>query len=85
MSTISEMRNHTRSTWKVALLGALLIGTISCGADSSSKSIQSIQSTQSSEEASITDFTATLVGEGSVNLQTELQKSPVAMWFWAPG
>lgn len=79
------MRNHRRSTWKVALLGVLLISTISCGADTSSQSIQPIDSVQAPEKASITDFTATLVGEGSVNLQSELQKSPVALWFWAPG
>ena len=76
------MRSHTESIWKVALLGVLLMGTVSCGADVSTQTIDSVQSSQT---ASTTDFTAILVGEGNVNLQTELQKSPVALWFWAPG
>jgi hypothetical protein len=40
---------------------------------------------QSQSSASATDFDATLVGGGEINLQSELQKSPVALWFWAPG
>ena len=36
-------------------------------------------------DASTTDFNATLVGGGEINLQSELRKSPVALWFWAPG
>jgi hypothetical protein len=36
-------------------------------------------------DVSTTDFTATLIGGGEINLQSELQKSPVALWFWAPG
>jgi hypothetical protein len=36
-------------------------------------------------DVSTTDFTATLIGGGETNLQSELQKSPVALWFWAPG
>jgi len=36
-------------------------------------------------DASTADFDATLVGGGEINLQSELQKSPVALWFWAPG
>jgi len=36
-------------------------------------------------DESTTDFNATLVGGGEINLQSELQKSPVALWFWAPG
>ena len=36
-------------------------------------------------DVSTTDFNATLVGGGEINLQSELQKSPVALWFWAPG
>jgi hypothetical protein len=35
--------------------------------------------------AATTDLDATLVGGGEINLQSELQKSPVALWFWAPG
>jgi hypothetical protein len=76
------MRNHTESIWKVALLSVLLIGTISCGADTSTQTTDAVNQSQS---AATTDFTATLIGESSINLQAELQKSPVAMWFWAPG
>lgn len=76
------MRNRTQSSLKVAVLSVLLIGTVSCGADVPSQTIDSAQSPQT---MSTTDFTAVLVGEGNVNLQTELQKSPVALWFWAPG
>ena len=36
-------------------------------------------------DTSITDFNATLVGGGEINLQTQLQNAPVALWFWAPG
>jgi len=36
-------------------------------------------------DISTTDFNATLVGGGEINLQSELEKSPVALWFWAPG
>ncbi len=36
-------------------------------------------------DTTTTDFNATLVGGGEINLQSELQKSPVALWFWAPG
>jgi hypothetical protein len=40
---------------------------------------------QPSSAAAATDLDATLVGGGEINLQSELQKSPVALWFWAPG
>ena len=36
-------------------------------------------------DTTTTDFNATPVGGGEINLQSELQKSPVALWFWAPG
>jgi hypothetical protein len=36
-------------------------------------------------DTTTTDFNATLVDGGEINLQSELQKSPVALWFWAPG
>jgi hypothetical protein len=36
-------------------------------------------------DTTTTDFNATLVGGGEIDLQSELQKSPVALWFWAPG
>jgi hypothetical protein len=36
-------------------------------------------------DVSTTDFNATLVGGGEINLQDQLQNSPVALWFWAPG
>jgi len=36
-------------------------------------------------DASTTDFNATLVGGGEINLQDQLQNVPVALWFWAPG
>ncbi|CAB4965108.1 unannotated protein [freshwater metagenome] len=36
-------------------------------------------------DVSNTDFNATLVGGGEINLQDQLQNVPVALWFWAPG
>jgi hypothetical protein len=36
-------------------------------------------------DVSTTDFNATLVGGGEINLQDQLQNVPVALWFWAPG
>ena len=74
--------SHMRVSTKAICIGILAIVAVSCGADASTQTSDSLQSPK---EALITDFTATLVGEGSVNLQSELQKSPVALWFWAPG
>lgn len=79
---MSHMHNHRRSTWKITLLSVLLIGAVSCGADTSTQTTDAVNQSQS---AATTDFTATLIGESSIKLQVELQKSPVAMWFWAPG
>ena len=36
-------------------------------------------------DTTTTDFNATLVGGGEINLKDQLQNSPVALWFWAPG
>jgi hypothetical protein len=56
-----------------ATIKALLIG------------ILALTTVSCGSDASTADFDATLVGGGEINLQSELQKSPVALWFWAPG
>jgi hypothetical protein len=66
----------------IGLLGLLSLTAVSCGSDSTTQTTDSVSQSQST---SITDFNATLVGGGEINLQSELQKSPVALWFWAPG
>ena len=59
-----------RAASKALFIGLLALTAVSCGADASTQT---------------TDFNATLVGGGEINLQSELEKSPVALWFWAPG
>jgi hypothetical protein len=71
-----------RALGKALLIGILAVITVSCGSDASTQTTDSVSQSQS---ISITDFNATLVGGGEINLQYELQKSPVALWFWAPG
>jgi hypothetical protein len=71
-----------RSLSKVLFIGLLALTAVSCGADETTQTTDAVNQSQS---AATIDFTATLIGESSVNLQAELQKSPVAMWFWAPG
>ena len=71
-----------RALGKALLIGILAVITVSCGSDASNQTTDSVSQSQS---ISITDFNATLVGGGEINLQSELQKSPVALWFWAPG
>ncbi len=63
-------------------VGIFAIASVSCGADGTTQTTESMSPSQSE---STTDFDATLVGGGEINLQSELQKSPVALWFWAPG
>ena len=74
---------HMRSLSKVLFIGLLTLTAVSCGADATTQTTDAVNQAQSS--ASATDFDATLVGGGEINLQSELQKSPVALWFWAPG
>ena len=77
-----------RASSKALLIGILAVTTISCGADTTTQTTDSVSQSQSqstSTATSTTDFNATLVGGGEINLQSELQKSPVALWFWAPG
>ena len=75
-----------RATSKALLIGTLALTAVSCGADATTQTTDAVnQSQSSSASASATDFDATLVGGGEINLQSELQKSPVALWFWAPG
>jgi hypothetical protein len=64
------------------LIGILALIAVSCGSDASTQTTDSVNQSQS---ISTTDFNATLVGGGEINLQSELKKSPVALWFWAPG
>lgn len=71
-----------RASSKALLIGILALSVVSCGADTTTQTTDSVSQSQS---ISITDFNATLVGGGEINLQSELQKSPVALWFWAPG
>jgi hypothetical protein len=71
-----------RASSKALLMGILALTAISCGADTTTQTTDSVSQSQST---STTDFNATLVGGGEINLQSELQKSPVALWFWAPG
>ena len=73
-----------RALGKALLIGILAVITVSCGSDASNQTTDSVSQSQSIS-ISITDFNATLVGGGEINLQSELQKSPVALWFWAPG
>ncbi len=77
-----------RSISKALFIGILALTAVSCGADASTQTTDSVSQSQSTSTAtatSTTDFNATLVGGGEINLQSELQKSPVALWFWAPG
>jgi len=75
-----------RASIKAVLIGILVLTAISCGADATTQTTDSVSQSQSTSTAtSTTDFNATLVGVGEINLQSELQKSPVALWFWAPG
>jgi hypothetical protein len=75
-----------RSLSKVLFIGLLAFTAVSCGADATTQTTDAVNQLQSSASASsATDFDATLVGGGEINLQSELQKSPVALWFWAPG
>ena len=77
---------HMRSLSKVLFIGLLTLTAVSCGADATTQTTDAVNQSQSaSASASATDFNATLVGGGEINLQSELQKSPVALWFWAPG
>jgi hypothetical protein len=79
---------HMRSLSKVLFIGLLAFTAVSCGADATTQTTDAVNQSQSasaSASASATDFDATLVGGGEINLQSELQKSPVALWFWAPG
>ena len=78
LSTIGDMRSLS----KVLFIGLLTLTAVSCGADATTQTTDAVNQSQS---ASATDFNATLVGGGEINLQSELQKSPVALWFWAPG
>ena len=71
-----------RASIKAVLIGILALTVVSCGADTTTQTTDSVSQSQST---STTDFNATLVGGGEINLQSELQKSPVALWFWAPG
>jgi ABC-type glycerol-3-phosphate transport system substrate-binding protein len=71
-----------RISSRALFIGLLALTAVSCGADASTQTTDSVSQLQS---ISITDFNATLVGGGDINLQSELQKSPVALWFWAPG
>jgi hypothetical protein len=71
-----------RTSSKTLLIGILALTAVSCGADASTQTTDSVSQSQS---ISTTDFNANLVGGGEINLQSELQKSPVALWFWAPG
>ena len=73
-----------RSLSKVLFIGLLTLTAVSCGADATTQTTDAVNQSQSAS-ASATDFNATLVGGGEINLQSELQKSPVALWFWAPG
>ena len=71
-----------RVTSKALFIAILTLTTVSCGADATTQTTEALNQSQS---AATTDFKATLVGGGEINLQSELQKSPVALWFWAPG
>ena len=73
-----------RTLSRTLLIGILALIAVSCGSDASTQTTDSVSQSQSIS-ISITDFNATLVGGGEINLQSELQKSPVALWFWAPG
>jgi hypothetical protein len=74
--------SHMRLLSRAICIGVLAFTVVSCGADTSTQTTDAINQSQS---AATTDFNATLVGGGEINLQSELQKSPVALWFWAPG
>jgi hypothetical protein len=73
-----------RVSTRAICIGILAIVDVSCGADASTQTTDSVSQSQLTS-TSTTDFNATLVGGGEINLQSELQKSPVALWFWAPG
>ena len=73
-----------RATSKALLIGTLALTAVSCGADATTQTTDAVNQSQPAA-ATTTDFDATLVGGGEINLQSELQKSPVALWFWAPG
>jgi len=66
----------------IGLLGLLALTTVSCGADETTQTTDAVNQSQS---AATTDFNATLVGGGDVDIQVALQQSPIALWFWAPG
>ena len=68
----------------IGLLGLLSLTAVSCGSDSTTQTTDAMNQSQP-PSAAATDLDATLVGGGEINLQSELQKSPVALWFWAPG
>jgi len=74
--------SHMHVVRRAICAGVLAFTVISCGADSSTQTTASMNQSQT---APITDFNAFLIGGGEINLQSELQKSPVALWFWAPG
>jgi len=75
-----------RAASKALLIGILALTAVSCGADVTTQTTDSVSQSQSTSTAtSTTDFNATLVGGGEINLQDQLQNSPVALWFWAPG
>ena len=71
-----------RSFSKVLFIGLLALTTVSCGADGTTQTTDAVNQSQS---AATTDFNATLVGGGDVDIQVALQQSPIALWFWAPG
>lgn len=78
--------SHMRVSTRAICIGILALTAVSCGADASTQTTDSVSQSQSTSTAtSTTDFNATLVGGGEINLQSELEKSPVALWFWAPG
>jgi hypothetical protein len=71
-----------RTSSRTLFVGILALIAVSCGSDASTQTTDSVSQSQS---ISTTDFNANLVGGGKINLQTQLQNSPVALWFWAPG
>jgi hypothetical protein len=72
-----------RSLKNVLFIGLLALSAVSCGADATTQTTDAVSQSQSTEKP--VNFNAILVGGGEINLQSELQKSPVALWFWAPG
>lgn len=80
LSSMSRMRAIS----KALFIGLFALTAVSCGADTTTQTTDAVKQSQTSSAAA-TDFDATLIGGGEINLQSELQKSPVALWFWAPG